>query len=288
MRTLPAGPLYVHSMFGPESIWGSLGRWAHSKRYMEASMLYAALDREAAMHAANQCTLEPDQPTPGVRRQQRAADNALAELEDDEGEDGDEGAFLSSLWDEGAYFGRDPEIFWGRPAGTAELSPGDVASIAALYDRAELPLAGRGSLESCVHVMKEIWVEKVKLRAGSWFLCRPPEAGGRAKLWFGHVRRVVRHRGGDGEERALVEADWYTTPGRPRQGLQLPFDMQLLSPVITDQPVQHHDGPWYMPEAIVPWHCFAMPHPKHAGLQVMLARHWWILRNLSPYPALPY
>ena len=44
-----AGPLFTHSMFKPESIWGQLGRWAHSKRHMEMSMFFMALDREVSL-----------------------------------------------------------------------------------------------------------------------------------------------------------------------------------------------------------------------------------------------
>ena len=40
------GPLYCTAMFKPESLWGKLGRFANSKRYMEACMFFSAMDRE--------------------------------------------------------------------------------------------------------------------------------------------------------------------------------------------------------------------------------------------------
>ncbi len=46
---LPAGPLYTHAMFRAESLWGKLGRFAHSRRHMESSMLYVAIDREVSL-----------------------------------------------------------------------------------------------------------------------------------------------------------------------------------------------------------------------------------------------
>ncbi len=36
-------------MFRAESLWGKLGRFAHSRRHMESSMMYVAIDKEVTL-----------------------------------------------------------------------------------------------------------------------------------------------------------------------------------------------------------------------------------------------
>ena len=281
-----SGPLYTHAMFKPESLWGSLGRWAHSKRHMEASMFFTALDKEVTHYIKRHAQ-------PGLVATSRRG-GEVAVLEETgagalEGAGDDEeqahGDTELSLWQEEAFFTTDPTIFWGRPAGMRSLSTAEFQGIEALYSRAGLMCALAGKKD--VQVVKEVWVEKLKISARAWFLCRPGGDGG--NLWFGQVQEVMRHCGGDGEVRALVKANWHTQPKWPRRsqvpaGLTLPFDAQLRCPVISPTPVVSRDGPWYLPESIVPWPCMAVQHPRYRQVMVVLARHWHVLRNLHGYP----
>lgn len=127
-----------------------------------------------------------------------------------------------SMWQEQAFFTRDPTVFWGRPDGMRCLTDVEFTGIQALYERAMLVHArGGGSRSHMAHRLKEIWVEKVKISRGSWFLCRP---GGDGLMWFGQVEDVFRHFGCDGEARVLVKAEWYWhhVVGRSRGALQPP------------------------------------------------------------------
>ena len=142
-----------------------------------------------------------------------------------------------------------------------------------------------GSTVQSVRMLKEIYVGSVKLSRGSWFMCRA--ANDLPDWWFGRVVEVVLHKGADDTERALVRAEWFTGATKEEAGaVSVPICDQILAPVVASRPANIivETGPWYLPEAIVPWPCHLEPHPGNPNVQVALARHWHILRNLFPYP----
>ncbi len=251
-------------------------------------MFYTALDKDVTHYIKRQGQSGPvaaSRQGGEVAVPEEASAGALEGAEDDE-EQANGDADLS-LWQEEAFFTTDPAIFWGRPAGVRGLTTAEFLGIEKLYMRAGLGCALGGNQH--VQMVKEVWVEKLKISVGAWFLCRPGGDGG--TLWFGQVQEVLRHGGGDGEMRALVKANWHTQPKWPRRsqvpaGLTLPFDAQLRCPVISPTPVASRDGPWYLPESIVPWPCHAVQHPRYRQVMVVLARHWHVLRNLPGYPVL--
>ncbi|GIL51930.1 hypothetical protein Vafri_7866, partial [Volvox africanus] len=188
------GPLYCLSMFKPESIWGTLGRWAHSKRFMEASMFYSAMDREVTL-GMRQRYSQPEEsggvPAAGGRH------NAVEEWDNNTEVDGGMDDEEPDMWNETDLFSFDPVIHVGRSAGFIEISNAEIDVLDKMYERSELHGAKRGGLK--VEVLKELWVGHVKLEEGSWFLCRPDGDGAvQQAMWFGKVNAILRHRGGDG------------------------------------------------------------------------------------------
>lgn len=77
-----------------------------------------------------------------------------------------------------------------------------------------------------------------------------------------------------GRVREVVKAEWFRADEEP--------DSQLRCPLVPRQPFAHPDGPWYLAVAIVPWFCFAAPHPRKSDRMVVLARHWHILKRNFP------
>ncbi|GLC70376.1 hypothetical protein PLESTF_000966400 [Pleodorina starrii] len=205
------GPLFAHAMFRPESLWGKLGRWAHSKRYLESSMLYAAIDREVLLPLLRERAK--------VRRENPDARHG-AGLHEPAAEDTIEPEL--TMWCEEAFFQSAHDLSWGRKLKAVDLTIEEVAYLNATYSRSDLEEAVGGS--ATVRGYKEFWIGGMKLCLGSWFLCRPDENGS-DKLWFGRVNGLYRHVGGDDVTRQLVRAEWFHSyqeehgTGRQARGL---------------------------------------------------------------------
>ncbi|EFJ40395.1 hypothetical protein VOLCADRAFT_99812 [Volvox carteri f. nagariensis] len=250
------GPLFAWAMFQPESIWGMLSRLAHSKVYMESSMFFSALDKEVTLKLRQ----SPEYAVLGRR-------------------DGDEDEVDPGMWDPETYLCEGlPVIRLGNiEEEMYRLGPTELEGLELLYQRYNK----EGRVHSRCKIMKEIWVGEMKLQKGSWFLVRP-DAEGDGLMWFGVVKALIRHKGPDRAIYEVVRADWFRGPS-----LQAQVDRRLRCPVVRSKPIKIPDGEWWFANAIVPWPCWAMPHPSKpssAGLKVVLARHWHVTRFLSPYP----
>ncbi|GIL87725.1 hypothetical protein Vretifemale_15759, partial [Volvox reticuliferus] len=127
------GPLYCLSMFKPESIWGILGRWAHSKRFMEASMFYSAMDREVTLGMRQQYS-QQRQPAGASR----GAPAAIQEWDNNSNVDGLAEEMEPDMWNERELFSFDPVIHVGRPAGVLEISAAEMKMLESMYGRSDL------------------------------------------------------------------------------------------------------------------------------------------------------
>jgi hypothetical protein len=136
----------------------------------------------------------------------------------------------------------------------------------------------------------------IVLSRDSVFLPRP--ADGRPAdepehlMHFGRVLRCITiptpgidpAEGSD--ELLLVMADWLTSaePARADLWRGKQIDTELQCPVVDKRPRRLQDGPWWFVNSIVPWPCWAVDHPSNSDKLAILARHWFVLRYLFPYP----
>lgn len=242
-------------------------------------MFYSAMDREVTLEMRQKYELEKQQDLGQQPAEASAADEGW------EPEEGDSGAAAwiaeePDMWKERDLFRNDPAIHIGRSAGTITIHNSDMVMLDSTYRISGLDQAAGGLDRG--QALKELWVGPVKLEIGSWFLCRPDEVTTTAaghpvpqQMWFGKVMQIIRHRGGDGRVREVLKAEWYRATPQP--------DPLLRCPIMRDRPVHYPGGPWYLPLAVVPWFCFALPHPSKNGHLVVLARHWHIMRNYPEF-----
>ncbi|EFJ48161.1 hypothetical protein VOLCADRAFT_104850 [Volvox carteri f. nagariensis] len=221
-------------MFPPESIWGQLGRWAHSKVHMEPCMFFNALDKEVVLHLRASTAAPP------------AADSETAPVP------------LTMWQPEDFLLRREHPAYLGRVERIDTLSGSQLASLRRFYNlyrpaAAEWP--ANCVIEATAKFLRWAWAGPLALEAGKWFLSRPaPED---PTMWFGRVQGIIAHVGPDGRERVVLMADWFPAT----------VDTTMRCPVVSSMPVVHPDGPWWFAETVVPWDCWALPHPRRAGSQ---------------------
>jgi hypothetical protein len=116
-------------------------------------------------------------------------------------------------------------------------------------------------------------VGPLTLRPGDWFLCRPGPGEEMTSLWFGHVVRILNHRGPDGHGRAILEARWHECSV---------IDALYRMPVVPAVPSPHACGPMWLCEDVVPVRCWAQVLADHnlRGKLCMVAQSWSFLWRL--------
>jgi hypothetical protein len=112
----------------------------------------------------------------------------------------------------------------------------------------------------------------IKFRVGDWFLCKPVE--GDRRLWFGMIRRIIRHEGPDGRTYVLFDATWHNAGTSS--------NMQLRAPVVPSASTALPHGPMWMTSQVVPVHCWAepVPHRRNNSHLMMIARTWEVVRHV--------
>ncbi|PNG99463.1 hypothetical protein TSOC_014757, partial [Tetrabaena socialis] len=265
-------PLYASSMFQPESIWGKLSRWAHSKVHMEACMFFCSIDREATMHLHSLAE--------ALAKQASAADT-------------DPGTVSVSMWQPDQFLAAAIlDTPTGRVLEELELGNSDLVALKAFYQHNLSDLAPADVAAAVAAVTAQVkkigwaWAGPMELHAGvpggarprqaSWFMPRPDHAAGNV-LWFGQVEGMYVHASpmtpeGGGGDKVLIKTKWYPAT----------IDTHLRCPVIKQADASQNR--WWDLQDVVPWEVWPLPHPSAANQRIVMARHWHILHHLPPYP----
>ncbi len=333
-----AGPLYLYSMFGPESFWGDLARRALNKRDAENTMTHAVDDKEACTQAEldnprhflvhdvkGQVKIEDDLYSPDVYLRMDVSPKPVGA--------GKVAALSANDLDMLVYFycqqlgevgegeGRTYEDLWGE-ACDAYMHPDGGGGISKLNAKDKATWLKKQTIpRSSLRAVREYWgkhyltihgtmsakelsmvralqvnarfynrveIGKLVLRAesarhnaasSSCFLAANHDPVGNKKtMHFGQVERIFEHLGPDNERRVVLRVRWYKASQK--------FDWLLCTPVVPNVPDRNFDhARMWRCEDVVQWHCFMAPHPLpgRGAEQVVLARHWHVLRAAG-YP----
>ena len=203
-------------------------------------------------------------------------------MEEDGAEDGPLGRPAGDMYNEREFILNDPVVCLRGTSGVMDLAllPQGIEGIEGLECMYQRSVSGGAAAPSVgtvkiATIVKALTVGSVKLEEGSWFMCRPDE--GSPEMWFGKVKKIIHHEGGDGLKRPVIMAEWYAGESEPCPVLRCP--------IVNEIPYKNHpDGPWFQPVGVLGWHCFGLPHPTKKRRIVMLARHWNVLRHFPNIP----
>lgn len=150
-----------------------------------------------------------------------------------------------------------------------------------------------------VEPMKEVIINGVSYKQGSWLCARPnelddvtelhhvraglPRYGGPRQMWFGKVRSAFLHRRAVGAKE-VFEVEWHATVPLHQGG---PYDVQLQCPIVR-KPVADLDDPFFAASSVLPVP-FTMTPTDIGAHFAMVSPSWHSLAAAMlpvPWPAL--